>query len=414
MLLGFLVYMSSSSMPQWMIDNINTHTLLHLSPYNPISNYEMAGFGVFLIVLVFLYYTRTNQKNSFFSIFGVFLIVLVFLYYTRTNQKNSFFSIFNFAPVTQTNTIGGATKENQEAIQAQLDILMQQTTNISLSNAEKKRLEDEILTLKRELIALTVNDDGIKKAQEIMLSDQSDKIDKALLYIEEFNTNKQIEKLKEQNHKQASILCYKATLYEQKREWSKAKKCYEDALRFENSYDANFEYAYFLQTKVPNDRRADTYYSVALEKSKNKSQKSMTLNNLANFYSKDSSKRKEAEDAYVEALQIYRALAKENKAVYWPDVAMTLNNLAAFYADDSSKRKEAEDAYVEALEIRRALAKENKAVYARDCANILVMGVDLFGAPKTNLDEASRLLEVYPDNYMNVGWLHQMIAKLKQ
>jgi len=299
--------------------------------------------------------------------FGVFLIVLVFLYYTSTNQKNSFFSIFNFAPVTQTNTIGGATKENQEAIQAQLDILMQQTTNISLSNAEKKRLEDEILTLKRELIALTVNDDGIKKAQEIMLSDQSDKIDKALLSIEEFNTDKQIEKLKEQNHKQASILRYKATLYEQKREWSKAKKCYEDALGFENSYDANFEYAYFLQTRVPNDRRADIYYGVALEKSKNKSQKSMTL-----------------------------------------------NNLAAFYADDSSKRKEAEEAYVEALQIYRALAKENRAVYARDCANILVMGVDLFGAPKTNLDEASRLLEVYPDNYMNVGWLHQMIAKLKQ
>jgi predicted metal-dependent hydrolase len=41
------------------------------------------------------------------------------------------------------------------------------------------------------------------------------------------------------------------------------------------------------------------------------------------------------------------------------------------------------------------------------------MGVYLFGASKENLDEALELLEIYPDTYMNVGGLRQIIGQLK-
>jgi tetratricopeptide (TPR) repeat protein len=71
--------------------------------------------------------------------------------------------------------------------------------------------------------------------------------------------------------------------------------------------------------------------------------------------SDDSSRRTEAESLYSEALTTYRQLAKENPAVYLPDVAMTLNNLGILVSDDSSRRTEAESLYSEALTIRQKL-----------------------------------------------------------
>ncbi len=94
-------------------------------------------------------------------------------------------------------------------------------------------------------------------------------------------------------------------------------------------------------------------------------------------------------------------------------MATSLNNLGAFHAQDSSKRTQAEGEYEEALKLYRALDQENPKVYGRDCANTLVMGVDLFGASKENLNEALRLLEPYDDGYMNVGRLREIIGVLK-
>jgi cytochrome c-type biogenesis protein CcmH/NrfG len=49
-----------------------------------------------------------------------------------------------------------------------------------------------------------------------------------------------------------------------------------------------------------------------------------TLNNLGNLYS-NTQRLKEAADAYSEALQTQRNLAKDNPQAYLPDVARTLD-----------------------------------------------------------------------------------------
>jgi len=85
---------------------------------------------------------------------------------------------------------------------------------------------------------------------------------------------------------------------------------------------------------------------------------------------------KPAERWYKEALDIRRQLAKDNPAVYLPDVAMTLNNLGNLVSDDTQRRAEAETLYKEALDIRRQLAKDNPAVYLPKVANtLIVLGV---------------------------------------
>jgi len=66
-------------------------------------------------------------------------------------------------------------------------------------------------------------------------------------------------------------------------------------------------------------------------------------------------------DGYTEALDIHRALAKDNPAVFRPYVANTLNNLAVLVMADSQRRIEAEELYIEALDIRRAQAKDRPA-----------------------------------------------------
>ena len=95
MLLGFLVYASGSSMPQWIIENINTHTALALTPYEPLSGYKMLGFGVFLVVLVALYVMKKQALRTVYLLAFVGLLFVVFHKESDT-QKNTFWSLFNF------------------------------------------------------------------------------------------------------------------------------------------------------------------------------------------------------------------------------------------------------------------------------------------------------------------------------
>ena len=116
-----------------------------------------------------------------------------------------------------------------------------------------------------------------------------------------------------------------------------------------------------------------------------------TLNNLASLYYKVN-RIKEAEEAYLEALKIYRVLAKTNPEAYSVNVANTLNNLADLY-NKVNRIKEAEEAHLKALEIYRALAKTNPEAYGIDLAISLVMGVYLLNQPIDNLNEAEDILK---------------------
>lgn len=235
------------------------------------------------------------------------------------------------------------------------------------SSEEIERLVDKVSSLKLQLLALQIDDKVIDEAQEIIEAQDKEGVPKALELIEKNNPKNQVDKLREQMEKQAKISRYKASLYEWIHAWEQAESVYEEAIEFAPNYDNYFDYAYFLQVYRADFKQADKFYRMALTKTESLSDRATILNNLGNFHSDDSTKRAEALVMYEEALKIYRALAKENPRVY-----------------------------------------------GRDCANTLVMGVDLFGDNKAHLDEALRLLAPYPDSYMNVGFLRQLISQLKE
>jgi len=349
-MIAMLVYASSSSVPQWIIDNVNRlFQSLHLSAYTPTSHGDMITFWVVLMVLMGIFYWRKREISG------------------ESGTKTSFMSWVNFGTINQTNhPSGDATKKRQEEIKEKLDRLMSYSQNSGLSNTEKQQLQDKILSLQREIVALSVDDGVIDSAETLIREDKEGGIQRALALMEKSNTKTKIAKQKEQNKKQASILRYQATLYVQTKQWSKAETYYRDATEFEASNENYLAFAYFLQTYTANREEIVKYYNLVLSNTTNLTTKSLILNNLANFY-----------------------------------------------ADDNTKRTQAETYYQEALDNYRALAKENRDVYGLNYANTLVMGVDLFGDSVDGLDEALDYLEPYDDSYANVGWLRHAVARLK-
>ena len=73
------------------------------------------------------------------------------------------------------------------------------------------------------------------------------------------------------------------------------------------------------------------------------------------YFLQENNQFSQAESLYREALTIRRQLAKDNPAVYWPDVVRTLNNLGLLVSADSSRQTEAESLFEEALTIRQRL-----------------------------------------------------------
>ncbi len=88
-----------------------------------------------------------------------------------------------------------------------------------------------------------------------------------------------------------------------------------------------------------------------------------TLNNLGNLYG-DTQRLKESEQAFQEALQIRRELAKSNPTAYQPYVAQTLNNLGILYIT-TGRPKESAVVLEEALHIFQELATSNPAYQPR-------------------------------------------------
>ncbi|CAA6807533.1 MAG: Unknown protein, partial [uncultured Sulfurovum sp.] len=127
-------------------------------------------------------------------------------------------------------------------------------------------------------------------------------------------------------------------------------------------------------------------------------EKIIFLGSIANGYYKQN-QFLEAEEAYNEALELYRALAQNNPSAYNPYVATTLNNLAILYSDRNELGK-AEEAYNEALELRRALAQNNPSAYGIDLARTIIVGVYSVNQAKENLDEAEAILKRYEGVYM--------------
>jgi tetratricopeptide (TPR) repeat protein len=89
----------------------------------------------------------------------------------------------------------------------------------------------------------------------------------------------------------------------------------------------------------------------------------ITLNTLAILYL-DTQRKKDAEAAYLEALPLYRELAKSDPDAYQHYVADTLSNLANLYSD-TQRMRESAVVLEEALHIFQELAIKNPSYEPR-------------------------------------------------
>ncbi len=168
--------------------------------------------------------------------------------------------------------------------------------------------------------------------------------------------------------KQLQSIKTQVAAYKLQNNWEKAGELLKALADEEKTYGTMFEYAKFCD-KQNRFKEAEAYYNKCLNIADNDDDKATTLNNLALLYH-NTQRLKESEQYYIEALEIYRRLAKENPEAYEPDVANTLNNLAALYSH-TQRFKESEQYFSEALEIQRRVAKENPAAYEPAVANTL-------------------------------------------
>jgi tetratricopeptide (TPR) repeat protein len=146
---------------------------------------------------------------------------------------------------------------------------------------------------------------------------------------------------------------------------------FEQALKSARTPDNIFAYAVFLQENNQ-FKDAECWYREALDSYRQLAKDNpalylpdvaMTLNNLGILVKADTQRRAESENLFKEVLDSYRQLAKDNPAVYLPNVAITLNNLGNLVSADTQRRAEAENLYKEALDSYRQLAKDNPTVY---------------------------------------------------
>ena len=152
-------------------------------------------------------------------------------------------------------------------------------------------------------------------------------------------------------------------------------------------------------------KKAQDYYEEALQIHRELAQQNPeaylpnvagSLNNLGVLLC-DTNDLKQAQDHYEEALQIRRKLAQQNPRAYLPNVAVTQQNLTTLYLR-LEKKEDAEKAYLEAHDIYQKLANRHPRAYEIDYAMILVMGFDLLGKPKEDLEEAKAILGKYPEH----------------
>jgi tetratricopeptide (TPR) repeat protein len=204
--------------------------------------------------------------------------------------------------------------------------------------------------------------EGKTDAAIVVLDDA--KIDKAVRLV-----NKAEGKTKKIIRQSAANYILKAQLFITKLQFKRAENYFQKAIDIDPGNSKNIGRFAIFYHKQNQFKKALPLYEKKLSLSKNKIERSISLNSLGNLYS-DTSRFREAEKAYIEALNIRRESVKKNKPAYLPYVATSLNNLGALYYK-TKRFKSAEKVYIEALNIRRESAKRNKSAYLPKVATSL-------------------------------------------
>src|SRR5579871_2705774 len=175
--------------------------------------------------------------------------------------------------------------------------------------------------------------------------------------------SQQVETRRSDANKLSRDLFELGAIHELRFDWAAALVAYREAWELERDPRYGFNYA-FTAHRQKQFAEAIGVYEILRTTCTDVADLARTLNNLAVLYS-DTQRKKEAEEAYCEALSIHRDLAKANPEAYLPHVANTLNNLAVLYRN-TERVVDAEKLHCEALSIRRELAKANRETYLPD------------------------------------------------
>ena len=253
---------------------------------------------------------------------------------------------------------------------------------------EKQKWEEKAKVLEERLHESDI--EVVKKVNEIL---NRDGIDEALAYLESID----YESHEMQSREYSKSLLIQADLYNMKNEHQKAKEAYLKSIQFHRTFSNSLDYVNYLSQQNSNLEALKQLEIMELELELTKDERIIVLGSLANIYAKQN-QLQEAEEAYNEALQLYRELAQNNPSAYNPYVAGTLNNLANLYRARNELDK-AEEAYNEALQLRRELAQNNPSAYGIDLARTIIVGVYSVGLAKENLNDAEKILKKFDGVY---------------
>lgn len=191
-----------------------------------------------------------------------------------------------------------------------------------------------------------------------------------------------------------------ARTYNMKNDYEKTMLFYEKAIYADTlNIDNLYEFAKYLFS-IREYAKAEGYYLQCLDKYRMLEKENpntyladmvRVLNNLAILH-RMINEHQQALAEYEEALAICNALAAENPKNYLDDLAQTLNNLAVLHWYFKEYPK-ALKKFEEALEIRRKLAEENPQTYLADVAQTLNNLANLH----TDIEEYAKAFEEYEE-----------------
>ena len=298
------------------------------------------------------------------------LVILMSKEAEREQWARAFYRLKGFEAAEQ--TYKRKVEELESGQQLDSKTMAQLRAKLEQARAQVDRFAQELAARKPEELS-----DLYQKALREFLQGP-DHFDKALAVLNEAELQRRVQLARKEQAEAQRKLEEAASSYRLKGQmlvlrfrFDEAARAYKEAINATpESFDAQFDYAYFAQSLNRFGPARDAYErALAIAQwLKDQNRVAMTLNNLGNLH-RVQNRPDEARAAYGEALKTYRALAATNPETYLPYVATTLNNLGILHRVQN-RPDEARAAYKEALGIYERFAVIDLAQYGGDVRRV--------------------------------------------
>lgn len=293
----------------------------------------------------------------------------------------------------------------QKSEQQNTTRLKQLADEVTLLEAQRKRVEEQAQDLARRYAPLNL-DDASPLLRSAFLLFQNGKLDSALLLLQRANLSgkvdsvlleekrigqrkKELEAEKQKTEKEDSVknqrkkdlteaLALKADMHKTNFQFDSAAQCFALLIRLDSLNATNlFNYAAFLKWLNQYDKAIFCFaktLKLYREQTTDNPQThehhiAVAQSRLGALYSEKKEFAK-AETALLEALQTFQHLAKSDTQTYEADLAAAQDNLGTLYSYKyKNEFAKAEAAFLEALRIRKSLAEADPQTYEVLVAN---------------------------------------------